>query len=130
MGTTPTLADGEEFVAGRSREKAAELVALAEKAGLKGSIRTTYNGYIFPSAIYAQGAADATADADTPADEQVDDNPKGTEYDPSAATVDEVRDYLANANEEERARVLEAEAASAKPRKGILDLATTPEGAK
>lgn len=71
----------------------------------------------------ARAAAEAAA-ADA------DENPEGKLYDPSAATVDEVKDYLANANDEERARVLEVEAASAKPRKGILDLATAPEGDK
>jgi hypothetical protein len=154
MGTTLNLADGEEFVEGRSQETAARLVTLAKEAGLSGSVKTTYNGYIVPSAIFdadadaeaqkqadaeaaaeaearaaAQAATEAEADKNA-AESKAEDNPKGVEYDPSTPTVDEVRDYLANANDEERARVLEAEAASAKPRKGILDLATIAEGAK
>lgn len=116
MGTKPTLADGEEFVEGRSQETAAKLVGLAEAAGLKGSVRTTYKGYIVPSAIFA-----------APADEE--DKGKGgaVEFDPSAATVDEVKEYLDGADDEERARVIAAEE-SGKARKSILELATTKEG--
>lgn len=49
-----------------------------------------------------------------------DENPEGTEFDPSAATVEEVNTYLEGADEAERTRVLEAEAAG-KNRKGIVE---------
>jgi hypothetical protein len=52
------------------------------------------------------------------------------EFDPSKATVDEVEEYLAGADDAERARVIAAEE-EGKKRKGVLDLAaTTEEGAK
>jgi hypothetical protein len=120
MPTKLTLADGETFVEGRSRDKAAELVKLAAAAGLKGSVRTTYNGYIVPSSILDD--ADAEADA-TDADDKVE------TFDPSKATVDEVAEYLEGADETERERVLAAEA-EGKKRKGVLDLATTTEEAE
>lgn len=166
MGKTLNLADGEEFVSGRSRETAAKLVALAAEAGLKGSVRTTYDGYIVPSAIFAAPAEeDAEADADVDADvdndadktgEEIVVDPAATgdetvvnldkvedkvedkgeevvenhvnEFDPLAATVPEVAEYLEGADDEERARVIAIEAASPKPRRGVLDLAATKEG--
>jgi hypothetical protein len=118
MPTKLTLADGETFVEGRSRDKAAELVKLAAAAGLKGSVRTTYNGYIVPSSILDDADADATE-----ADDEVE------TFDPSKATVDEVAEYLEGADETERERVLAAEA-EGKKRKGVLDLATTTEEAE
>lgn len=158
MGKTLNLADGEEFVSGRSRETAAKLVALAAEAGLKGSVRTTYDGYIVPSAIFAAPAeedAEADADVDNDADktgEEIVVDPAATgdetvvnldkvedkveevvenhvnEFDPLAATVAEVAEYLEGADDEERARVIAIEAASPKPRRGVLDLAATKEG--
>lgn len=50
-------------------------------------------------------------------------------YDPADHTISEVEAYLEEADDEERARVIAAEEAG-KQRKGVLDLATTPEGAK
>lgn len=55
--------------------------------------------------------------------------PLGEEFDPSKSTVDEVNEYLANTDAEERERVLAAEAAG-KNRKGIVDAATTSEEGK
>lgn len=49
------------------------------------------------------------------------------EFDPSKATIDEVKEYLAGADVDERARVIAAEEAG-KQRKGVLDLADTEEG--
>lgn len=69
----------------------------------------------------AAAEADADADADAEADAEL--------YDPSAHNISEVEAYLEEADEDERARVFAAEAAG-KNRKGITDLATTPEGAK
>lgn len=155
MGTTLHLADGEEFILGRSREKATELVELAAAAGLKGSVKTTYNGYIVPSVIFDAAATEADADEDSEtdtdpdkavdetatdpakADEDVDadantdedaDDTKAVQFDPTAATIAEVTEYLDGADDDERARVIAAESASAKPRRGVLDLAATKEG--
>lgn len=109
----PTLADGEAFVPKRSREKAAELLALAAAAGFAaGVVKTTSHGYIVPAAIL-----------DTEEGEAV-------QFDPLSATITDVRDYLAGADDTERERVLAVETASEKPRKGVLELAEAPEGAK
>ena len=126
------LADDETFVEGRSREKAAELLALAEKAGLKGSVRTTYNGYIVPSAILksAEGKHAAAETSDPAAGEGTAEENVAKQFDVAEATVEEVQEYLAGADATERERVLAAEAAREKPRKGVLDLATTSEGDK
>lgn len=151
MTSIPTLEEGEQFVEGRSQETARELLDLAEKAGLEGSVRTTSFGYIVPSAIFdtvtessddkdvdpnllaeleAEKAAAAQAEAEKAAADAADENPEGSEFDPTTATVDAIKEYLDGADDTERERVLAAEAASAKPRKGVLELATTPEGAK
>jgi hypothetical protein len=136
MGTKiPTLAAGEEFVAGRSQAKARDLVLKAEAAGLKGTVRTTYNGYIVPSAIFAGETPEDAIVGGTVVDEEESTEDDSTEdesvdaFDPSAATVDEVRDYLDGADDTERERVLAAEA-EGKARKSVLGLATIPEGAK
>jgi hypothetical protein len=64
-------------------------------------------------------------EADVPSE-----NPDGDQFDPTAVTIAEVKDYLAGADDVERARVIDAEKASAKPRTGVLELATIPEGDK
>lgn len=51
-----------------------------------------------------------------------------TQYDPTGYTVDEVNDYLANADEAERDRVLQAER-DGKARKGIVEGPTGAQGA-
>jgi hypothetical protein len=133
MGITHALADGEHFVEGRSEAKAKELLALAEAAGLPGQVSTTSFGYIVPAAIFGE----LPATPELPGDDTVpppaaaaDENPEGVQFDPSTTTVDGVKEYLAGADDEERARVLAAEAASDTTRKGVLDLATIPEGDK
>lgn len=152
MGTTRTLADGEAFVQGRSKETAEKLVTAAAELDLKGSVKTTYDGYRAPvEVVEAAGFASSTesstpenpADHSDPApvkDEESipdpadapdeDENPDGQQFDPSAATIAEVKAYLADADDVERTRVIDAEKASAKPRQGVLDLAATPEGDK
>lgn len=142
----PRLAECEAFVAGRGAEKAAELLALAEAAGLAGQVKTTSHGYIVPASILAEAEpedetpetpetpaaepdADPEADA-AAADAQETGDEKVEQFDPTAATIAEVKDYLDGADDTERERVLSAETASAKPRKGVLDLAAAPEGAK
>ena len=62
--------------------------------------------------------ADADDDGET-ADEDLE------AYDPTAHTVDQVKEYLEGVDDEEFARVIAAEQATDKPRKGILDLAAT-----
>jgi len=152
MTITPRLAADETYVDGRSAKRAAELIGYAEESGA--TVRTTSHGYIVPTAILPEGfdgdvlteesrpavhtepgtdpdvanvynvgqapAHDTFAAAEEPAEE----------FDPSKATVDEVLDYLENADDEEVERVLAAER-SGKKRKGILDEFTTdPEGDK
>lgn len=47
-----TIKDGEAFVGPRSQEKAAELLDLADKAGLDQSVvRATLGGYIVPASL-------------------------------------------------------------------------------
>lgn len=125
MGTTLNLAEDESFVEGRSQETAERLVKLAKAAGLKGSVKTTYDGYIVPTSILEDSSEEQPEEQ--PEEQEQDENPDGKEFDPTEATVAEVKDYLANADEAERARVITAEQASDNPRKGITDLATTEE---
>lgn len=126
--------DGYTAVHGRSQEKARELLARAEAAGLDtGSVLTSTSGYLVPSAIL-----EAEFDP-TPTDEKSEDgsgeNPKtekleeaNTEaFNPSDHNVDVVLAHLADADEAERNRVLAAEQAD-KKRSTIL--AATTEGAK
>lgn len=104
----------------------ADTAAVITQPGTSTNVEEVWNvgGAPKPAAKPEAAAADAEAD------EAEDENPEGLQFDPSTATVDAVKEYLDGADDEERARVLEVEAASAKPRKGILDLATVPEGAK
>lgn len=155
MGTTRTLADGEAFVQGRSKDTAAALVTAAADLGLKGSVKTTYDGYRAPvEVVEAAGFATATessvpenpADHSDPAPVKADAVPETPEsdesdeadeadadadlFDPSGKTIAEVEAYLAGADDDERARVIAAEQESTKPRKGVLDLAATTEEGK
>jgi len=145
MGTTRTLADGEAFVQGRSQDTAKALVQAAEDADLKGTVKTTYDGYIAPVEVVEAAGFGATASTESstpenPADHS-DKPPVKAEakteeqgdvalFDPTSATIAEVKEYLAGADDAERDRVIGAEKASAKPRTGVLDLAATPEGDK
>lgn len=122
MAIHPTLADGESFVHGRSIETARELLEAAKAAGHPdGSVRTASHGYIVPSELVAHKAGRRAAAADETADEDL------VPFDPSAATVEEVTAYLGGVDKDEFDRVIAAEKASAKPRKGVTDLAA-PEG--
>jgi hypothetical protein len=116
-----TLKDDETYVDGRSPEQAAELLALAEAAGLEGRVFTTSHGYIVPTSILGKSEEEADADADADADDDVD------EFDPSKATVEEVQNYLDGADDAERERVLAAEA-QGKDRKALRP--ATSEGDK
>ena len=177
MGTTRTLADGEAFVQGRSQATAAKLVTAAAEADLKGSVRTTYDGYIAPvEVVEAAGLGEnlvhtesstpergegapidqleaspaQVVDGDVPAgaveatekqevtdagdaeeDYSEPENPASDNvelFDPTSKTIAEVEDYFDTADQAEIDRVIAAEKASAKPRKGVLDLAATQEG--
>lgn len=132
------LADGEEFVEGRSPEKARELLELAKAAGLEGQVKTTGFGYIVPSAIFKDSKSEESTEEESTEEESTEGSTEentetegedSKEFDPADATVDEVKAYLDGADDAERERVLAAEEAG-KGRKGILDLAVTPEGAK
>lgn len=147
----PKLAEGESFVKGRSSATARTLI---EAVGAENVVSTS-RGYIVTGEFEAGDlevytAADrpavptepgtstnvdevhnvgqaATATSESAADKDAED--KVEAFDPSKATVDEVKDYLDGADATERERVLAAEEAG-KGRKTILDLAEAPEGAK
>lgn len=138
--TEPKLADGEAFVPGRNRARAAELLELAAAAGFEsGAVKTTSFGYIVPASILEESVPDAEktvaddtdSDADAAAADAEDDGEdRVVQFSPVGASIAEVKEYLADTDDTERERVLAVEAASEKPRKGILDLAKAPEGAK
>jgi len=124
----PTLNDGEAYVPGRSEETARHLFELAEKHGVDPArVSTTSHGYIVPAEILGK-KDEAVLPEDQPA---VSTEPGTTSdaaeavnvteaYDPAEHSVAEVKEYLASASEAERQRVLDAEASSDKPRKGLL----------
>lgn len=113
MSTKPFVPEGSVHIEGRSEAKARELLKLAEDAGMVGTVYTTSFGYIVPKAIL-KVAAEA-GEENTP-----------EEFNPSDATVEEVQDYLAGADDTERERVLAAEAAG-KKRKSLLSATTEGE---
>lgn len=142
------LKDGQTYVDGRSEETSRKLIELAEAAGLTNEVYTTSFGYIVPTSILPVDGVDETDEdkgeeiPETPGDKTVadqDSDPaageeedlgEAAQFDPTQATIAEVKEYLDAADEDERERVLAAEAASEKPRKGVTDLAVTSEGAK
>jgi hypothetical protein len=107
MTTKIKLADDESHVEGRSAAKAKELLEKAKLLGLEGRISTTGFGYIVPTAILGEGAAQTEGEGSS------------EEFDPFTASVNEVKERLANADDIERERVLAAER-DGKARKGIL----------
>lgn len=113
MAITPKLADGESFVKGRSAATARKLVELAAEADLAGSVRTTSHGYIVPSELLGEYGPETAVIAGEVIEEDA------NRFDPNDASVSEVKEYLAGADEDERERVLAAEA-EGKARKGIL----------
>lgn len=97
------VADGHTYVEGRSPATARALLEAAAEAGLENAVKTTSFGYIVPDAVheaYLAGPADEDPEGE-----------KAVEFDPSEAKVEEVLEYLAGADEDERARVLAAEVA-------------------
>lgn len=124
----PTLNDGEAYVPGRSEETARHLMELAEKHGVDSSkVSTTSHGYIVPAeilgkkdeAVLPEDQPVVATEPDTSSDPAEVVNVQ-TAFDPSEHSVAEVKEYLAGADEAERQRVLDAEASSEKPRKGLL----------
>lgn len=142
---------GFTFVEGRSADTARELLEAAEAAGVAGQVYTTSFGYLVPDAALddkakakseeesdaaaeAEAAAAAEAEAAAAAEAEAKaaaDAEKAAEgakqYDPTGAKVEEVLEYLAGADEEERTRVIAAEAAG-KNRVTITEY--TAEGAQ
>lgn len=123
-----TLNDGEAYVDGRSEAKARELYEAAEKAGLDPArVSTTSHGYIVPAELVSKDK-DAVKAEDQPAvltEPGTEADPEkavnaNVEFDPTAHSVAEVKEYLESADDAERQRVLDAEANSDKPRKGLL----------
>jgi hypothetical protein len=104
MSIAPKLADGESFVPGRSIALAKELIEAADAAGIDRSrIVTTSHGYVVPSELLADEAEEESDDL----------------FDPFKANVEEVKAYLEGADDDERERVLAAEA-TGKKRSGVL----------
>ena len=113
------IPDGFAIVRGRSQAQAKELLEAAEAAGLeKTSIRTITDGYIVPAALVSD---EQGAETDRQVEKQQEDEAaakaeaeaKGEEspFDPNDHSVAEVQEYLEGADDEERARVLDAEKA-------------------
>ena len=136
---------GFTFVEGRSADTARELLEAAEAAGVAGQVYTTSFGYLVPDAALddkakakseeesdaaaeAEAAAAAEAEAEAKAAADAEKAAEGAkQYDPTGAKVEEVLEYLAGADEEERTRVIAAEAAG-KNRVTITEY--TAEGAQ
>lgn len=144
------IPEGYVHVDGRSQVTAQELLKLSEEAGHKYDVATTSNGYIVLKGVAeAFGAspakkaedkakAEAQAEADRLAQEaeekmlasakkaEEDAQAEANLFDPAEHTVAEVNDYLADATEEERARVLSVE----KDGKARASLVENEEGEK
>lgn len=136
---------GDSFVDGpRSPEKARELLALAEELGIeKHRILTTSGGYIVPSELVkesgrrakSQAEADAEADADAAVKAQEEADAQAAAdaaaaaalFDPSEHDVVTVVAYLDEADEDEKARVIAAEAEG---KNRVTITGATSEGAK
>jgi len=142
VDTRLRLKDGQAFVRGRSEATARELVELA--GDRSGEVVVVTHGYLVPADVAEEAGFEFITAEDQPAvitqpgtttnrDEanNVGGRAKAVaeaegneldgerEFDPSAASVAEVNEYLANADEAERERVLAAETAG-KARKGII----------
>lgn len=116
------LEKGQKFIEGRSQETAARLVNAAKELGRIAEVITTSRGYIVPKEVAA--AADEADGAQEQTEAQAETQTTESEthgsmqgdgnadlFDPTKHTVAEVKEYLDGANDEERTRVLEAEAA-------------------
>jgi hypothetical protein len=125
MAAKVKLADDESYVEGRSSAKAKALLEKAAEAGLEGRVVTTAFGYIVPTGILGDGEAtsgthsNVLRDGTVAAQAEPGVRPEAAEeFDPSKASVAEVNEYLAGADDIERERVLAAEQ-NGKARKGI-----------
>lgn len=98
--------DNERIVKGRSSAQARQLIDKAVSLGIDPAlIRTTTGAYIVPAELVEEAPAEA-------GEPEV--------FDPSTKTVPEVLEHLATADDDERDRVLAAEA-EGKARKGIIE---------
>lgn len=108
------VADGHTYVEGRNPDTARALLEAAAEAGLENAVKTTSFGYIVPDAVHEAYLAGPADEDETPKDDGQGEDPEGhkaVEFDPSEAKVEEVLEYMAGADEDERARVLAAEVA-------------------
>ena len=134
MSSNVYLKDGEVFIEGRSQEKALELLGNAGNAGVDHRlVKTTTFGYVVPDYV-RDGTQPPEPEPEPdpepepePEPEDPGDDEEGeginmmstNEFDPSDHGIGEVKAYLADADEEERQRVLDAER-SGKARKSLL----------
>lgn len=116
--------------------------AIATEPGTTTNPKEAWNGEAWKQeqdAIQAENekgeqrvAAEAPEDSGVKAEEKPEEHPENQgadagAFDPSEHTVEEVKEYLASADDKERDRVIAAEEASEKPRRGILKLADEDE---
>lgn len=110
----------------------ADLPAVRTEPGTSTNVDEVYNKGGEPTAkANVSRETEAHEQGDVQGEDVQGDGVQGEDelFDPTAHTISEVAAYLEGADDEERARVAAVEEA-AKQRKGVLDLATTPEGAK
>lgn len=127
------LAKGQAFVEGRSEAKAQELLSAAK--GRESEVLTTSFGYIVPEDILTGETKEDLGEIDAEAQRKAEEEEAARKaeleaakpFDPSKANVDEVKEYLSGATEDERARVISEEKAG-KNRTSIVG--TDEEGAK
>lgn len=130
----PELGDGQSYVEGRSEETARALYEAAEKAGVdQAEVFTTSHGYVAPSDVVkaagveetkieltAPNGINAATEEGVKSLKEVKAEAPSEEFDPADHSVAEVRAHLDSADDEERARVLEAEKAG-KGRKSLVE---------
>lgn len=127
------LAEGQTFVEGRSEAKAQELLEAAK--GREDEVYTTSFGYIVPADILTSEVKDEIKDIDAEAEAKAAEEEAARQaeieaakpFDPSAASVPEVQEYLSGADEAERNRVLAEEKAG---KNRVTIVGNDEEGAK
>lgn len=102
------------LVEGRSQATAAKLVEAAKELDLVAEVSTTSRGYIVPVAVAEAAGYEVEAEAEEQSTEEVEETKVAEEqteaFNPSEHSVEEVNTYLEGVDEEERNRVLAAEA--------------------
>lgn len=129
------LAEGQTFVEGRSEAKARELLKAAEAHGVENEVYTTSFGYVVPEKILTDKVEDTIEDiadeekaaAEKEAAERQAEIDAAKPFNPSEASVAEVQEYLAGADEAERDRVLAEEKAG---KNRVTIVGNGEEGAK